>query len=91
MKPEIETGFERGAIPVWVSALDRPAFDRTQLCLLHIRSCLTDIIDPSINNDYAYVGLTCPLFKRFDDTAQFVNSYTVDSTLCKLTFKVERR
>jgi len=32
MKPEIEIGDVQ--IPVSVSALDRPAFDRTQLCLL---------------------------------------------------------
>ena len=34
MKPEIEIGFRDVQIPVSVSALDRPEFDRTQLCLL---------------------------------------------------------
>jgi len=33
MKPEIEIGFQRCANSGLVGALDRPAFDRTQLCL----------------------------------------------------------
>ena len=34
MKAEIRIRFSRCANPVLVGALDRPAFDRTQLCFL---------------------------------------------------------